>query len=193
MKNNGAVKKSDEQSKSSEGDAFSANLTEIRRRAREHTHGSSVRAGYDGNRRQIVKILNEALATELVCALRYKRHHYMGKGIHSESVVKEFGEHAREELAHADRIAERIVQLNGEPNFDPEGLAGRSNAEYVACDTLTEMIKENLVAERIAVDIYREMIKYVGDSDPTTRCLLESILATEESHLEDMANFMTKY
>ena len=137
-----------------------------------------------------IRVLNEALATEIVCVLRYKRHHYMAKGIHAKAVAEEFLEHANEEQSHADQIAERIVQLNGEPNFNPEGLMMRSHSEYVEGQTLTEMIQEDLVAERIAIDSYSEMIHYFGDKDPTTRRLMEEILAKEEEHADDMKSLL---
>ncbi|HEY0726911.1 MAG TPA: ferritin-like domain-containing protein, partial [Pyrinomonadaceae bacterium] len=145
---------------------------------------------YTGDRETAVKLLNEALATEIVCVLRYKRHHYMASGIHAESVAAEFLEHANEEQGHADSIAQRIVQLKGEPNFNPDGLLSRSHAEYVEGDTLTDMIKEDLVAERIAIDSYREMITYFGNDDPTSRRLMEEILAVEEEHADDLVNLL---
>jgi len=138
----------------------------------------------------VVKLLNEALATEIICTLRYKRHHFMAKGIHAEAVAAEFQEHAAEEQAHADRIAERITQLGGAPDFSPEGLATRSHAEYVEGGSLEEMIREDLVAERIAIDSYREMIEYLGTKDITTRRLMEDILAKEEEHADDLATLL---
>ena len=138
----------------------------------------------------MLKLLNEALATEIVCVLRYKRHYFMAKGIHAEGVAAEFLEHANEEQGHADQIAQRIVQLGGEPDFSPDGLSSRSHAEYVEGDTLDDMIKEDLVAERIAIDSYREIISYLGDDDPTTRRLMEEILAMEEEHADDLANLV---
>jgi len=138
----------------------------------------------------VVKLLNEALATEIICVLRYKRHYFMAKGIHAESVAAEFQEHAAEEQEHADRIAERITQLGGAPDFSPEGLATRSHAEYVEGDSLTDMIKEDLVAERIAIDSYREMAEYFGTKDITTRRLMEEILAKEEEHADDLASLL---
>jgi bacterioferritin len=169
---------------------FLTDIKTLRERARQHIENGAVTPGYTGDRETAVKILNEALATEIVCVLRYKRHHYMASGIHAESVAAEFLEHANEEQGHADSIAQRIVQLKGEPNFNPEGLLVRSHAEYVEGTTLTEMIKEDLVAERIAIDSYREMITYFGNDDPTSRRLMEEILAVEEEHADDLVNLL---
>jgi len=172
--------------------SFLSDIKTLRQRARQHIEAGAVTDTYDANRDTVLKLLNEALATELVCVLRYKRHYYMAQGIHSESVKKEFGQHALEEQGHADQIAERIVQLGGEPNFSPEGLATRSHAEYVEGDSLTDMIKEDLVAERIAIDSYREMIMFIGDRDTTTKRMLEEILAKEEEHAEDLSSMLLK-
>ena len=162
----------------------------LRKRARQHIDEGSVTAGYSANRKDVIELLNASLATELVCVLRYRRHHYMAKGIHSQSVAQEFLDHSNEELGHADKIAERIVQLGGEPDFAPDGLTRRSHAEYVEGTTLASMIREDLVAERIAIDSYRDFIQYLGDQDPTTRRLLESILAVEEEHADDLADLL---
>jgi bacterioferritin len=162
----------------------------IRARAREHIERGPVTESYQADRTTVVNLLNEALATELVCVLRYKRHFYMARGIHGEQVKQEFLEHAQEEQQHADWLAERIVQLGGEPNFDPEGLTARSHSEYVEGVTLVDMIKENLVAERVAIDSYTEMIRYIAGGDPTSRRLLERILEMEEEHADDMANLL---
>jgi bacterioferritin len=172
---------------------FISDVEEIRRRAREHIERGPVTPGYKADVEMVVKLLNEALATELVCTLRYKRHHFMAKGINSEPVAAEFLEHANEEQAHADQIASRIVQLGGEPNFNPTGLTSRSHAEYVEGGSLIDMIREDLVAERIAIDSYGEMIRYMGENDPTTRRMLEGILAKEEEHADDMANLLEQY
>ena len=169
---------------------FMSDIQELRRRARQHIEGGAVTEGYRANRETVIKILNEALATEIVCVLRYKRHYFMAKGIHAESVAAEFQQHAAEEQQHADQIAARITQLGGAPDFSPQGLVSRSHAEYVEGETLEEMIKEDLVAERIAIDSYREMIVYFGDADPTSRRLLEEILAKEEEHADDLANLL---
>jgi bacterioferritin len=169
---------------------FLTDIKTLRERARQHIENGAVTEGYTGDRETAVKLLNEALATEIVCVLRYKRHHFMASGIHAESVAAEFLEHANEEQGHADSIAQRIVQLKGEPNFNPEGLLMRSHAEYVEGTTLTDMIKEDLVAERIAIDSYREMITYFGNDDPTSRRLMEEILAVEEEHADDLVNLL---
>lgn len=169
---------------------FVSDVAAIRKRARQHIEQGAVTEGYKGNREVVLRLLNEALATEIVCVLRYKRHHYMAKGVSSESVASEFQQHAAEEQGHADEIAARISQLGGEPDFSPQGLAQRSHSEYVAGETLLDMIKEDLVAERIAIESYGEMIRYIGDSDTTTRLMLEGILATEEEHAEDMASLL---
>ena len=179
----------------SKSGGFTIDLDAIRKRAREHMMDGAVTAGYRGDREAIVRALNEALATELVCILRYKRHHFMSSalgGIAGFAVTDEFAAHASEEQAHADLLAERIVQLGGEPNFDPQGLATRSHAQYVAGSTLAEMLREDLVAERIAIDIYGEMIRYVGDRDITTRRMLEGILAQEEEHADDVSDLLRR-
>jgi bacterioferritin len=162
----------------------------LRKRARQHVASGAVTSGYAANRDTVLRLLNEALATEIVCTLRYRRHYFMAKGLQSDAVKKEFLEHANEELEHADQLAERIVQLDGAPNFNPQGLAERSHAEYIEGATLTAMIHENLVAERVAIESYREMIAYIGQDDPTTKRLLESILAKEEEHAEDLASLV---
>lgn len=170
--------------------SFLADIQEIRRRARQHIQDGAVTNSYKGDREVVLRVLNEALATEIVCILRYKRHHYMAKGIHSQAVAEEFLEHAAEEQGHADQIAERITQLDGEPNFNPDGLLTRSHSEYVEGETLVEMIREDLVAERIAVESYSEIIRYLGDNDPTSRRMMEEILAKEEEHADDMKTLL---
>lgn len=162
----------------------------LRKQARQNIDDGAVTAGYSADRTEVLQLLNDALATEIVCMLRYRRHHFMARGIQSKSVADEFLIHSNEEQGHADQIAERIVQLGGEPDFAPDGLANRSHAEYVAGDSLTGMIKEDLVAERIAIDSYREAIQYIGDTDPTTRRLLEAILAVEEQHADELADLL---
>ncbi len=169
---------------------FLSDISEIRRRARQHIEEGAVTDTYKGDRKTVLRVLNEALATEIVCVLRYKRHHYMAKGIHSQAVAEEFLEHAAEEQEHADMIAERITQLDGEPNFNPEGLLTRSHSEYVEGESLVDMIKEDLVAERIAVESYTEIIRYLADNDPTSRRMMEEILAKEEEHAEDMKTLL---
>ena len=170
--------------------AFLTDIETLRKRAREHIERGAVTPGYKADRDTVIRILNEALATEIVCVLRYKRHYFMANGINAQSVAQEFLQHANEEQMHADEIAARIVQLGGEPNFSPEGLATRSHAEYVEGDSLIDMIKEDLVAERIAIDSYREMIEYLGNNDSTTRRMLEGILAMEEEHADDLASLL---
>ncbi|PYN80866.1 MAG: bacterioferritin [Candidatus Rokuibacteriota bacterium] len=163
---------------------------ELRRRARQHIERGAVTDGYRADRETVLRILNEALATEIVCVLRYKRHYYMAAGIHAGAVAEEFLEHATEEQSHADRIAERITQLGGGPDPDPADLANRSHSEYVEGEGLLEMIRENLVAERIVIESYSEMIRYLGEDDPTTRRMLEEILANEEDHADDLRTLL---
>jgi bacterioferritin len=170
--------------------SFTMDIQGIRNRARQQIQDGAVTAGYKGKPEVVLRLLNEALATELVCTMRYRRHYFMAKGIHSDSVKSEFLEHAQEEQQHADALAERIVQLGGEPNFSPAGILDRSHSEYVEGTTLEDMIKEDLIAERIAIDSYREMIEYIGGDDPTTRRMLEEITAKEEEHAEDLASLL---
>ena len=171
---------------------FLTDIKTLRERARQHIENGAVTSGYSADRETVIKLLNEALATEIVCVLRYRRHYFMASGINAESVAAEFLQHANEEQGHADSIAHRIVQLQGEPDFNPEGLLTRSHAEYVEGTTLVDMIKEDLVAERIAIDSYREMITYFGNQDPTSRRLMEEILAVEEEHADDLVNMLQK-
>jgi len=173
--------------------SFLTDVKTLRERARQHIAEGSVTQGYTADRDAVLKLLNDALATELVCVLRYRRHYFMARGIHSQSVAQEFLEHSNDEQAHADEIADRIVQLGGAPDFEPTGLATRSHAEYVEGDSLTSMIKEDLVAERIAIDSYREMVQYLGDKDPTSRRMLEGILAKEEEHADDRADLLDAF
>jgi bacterioferritin len=169
---------------------FLTDIAELRRRARRHIEEGAVTEGYRANRETVTKLLNEALATEIVCVLRYKRHYFMAQGIHADPIAAEFLQHANEEQGHADQIANRIVQLGGSPNLNPDGLLSRSHSEYVEGQTLLDMIKEDLVAERIAIDTYTEMIRYLGDEDITTRRMIEGILAVEEEHADDLASFL---
>jgi bacterioferritin len=171
-------------------DPFVMDVKKIREDARKHMSDGAVTQTYGADLKTVLKLLNDALATEIVCVLRYKRHHFMAKGINSEAVAAEFAEHAAEEQGHADSIAERIVQLGGEPDFAPDGLKTRSHSEYKEGSSLTDMIKENLIAERIAIDTYREIIRYLGEKDVTTRRLFEEILAVEEEHADDMADLL---
>ena len=169
---------------------FLSDIQTLRKRAREHIAQGAVTPGYHADRGVVLKLLNEALATEIICTLRYKRHYYMAQGIHAESVAAEFLQHATEEQQHADQIAERITQLGGEPDFSPDGLSTRSHAEYVEGGTLEEMIKEDLIAERIAIESYLEMIRFFGENDPTSRRLMEEILQQEEEHADDLARLL---
>lgn len=170
--------------------AVMTDITTLRAQARKHIEEGAVTAGYSADRTTILNLLNEALATEIVCVLRYRRHHFMARGIHAKSTADEFLVHSGEELGHADQIAERIVQLGGEPDFAPDGLTSRSHAEYVAGESLVGMIKEDLVAERIAIDSYRELIQYLGNEDPTTSHMLRAILAVEEKHADELADLL---
>ena len=169
---------------------FLSDIQAIRARARRHMEEGAVTDNYGADKGVVIRLLNEALATEIVCTLRYKRHYFMAKGLTSAGVAAEFLEHAKEEEGHADQFAERIVQLGGEPNFSPEGLATRSHAEYVEGNSLIDMIREDLVAERIAIESYRDMIRYLGTGDPTTRRLLEDVLAVEEEHADDLLSLI---
>ena len=173
----------------SRGD-FLSDVEELRRRARQHIGDGAVTAGYGADREKVVAILNEALATEIVCILRYKRHYFMATGIHANAVAQEFQEHAAEEQGHADRIAGRITQLGGEPNFNPEGLASRSHSQYVEGESLVDMIKEDLVAERVAIESYSEIVRFLGERDVTTRRMMEEILANEEEHADDLRDLL---
>jgi len=170
-----------------------AELTDVqtlRQRARQNVEDGPVTQDYKADREEIIRLLNGSLATELVCVLRYKRHYFMASGIKASVAADEFLEHAQQESEHADKLAERIVQLGGEPDFNPDNLSKNSHAQYVAGATLKEMVLEDLVAERIAVESYREIIHYIGDKDPTTRRIFEDILAQEEEHADDMADLL---
>ena len=171
-------------------DAHLTDVATLRSRARQNVENGAVTEGYDADRKEIIRLLNESLATELVCVLRYKRHYFMASGVKAHVAAEEFLEHATQEAEHADKLAERIVQLGGEPEFNPDLLSKNSHAQYVAGKDLKEMVYEDLVAERIAVDSYREIIQYIGDKDPTTRRLFEEILAQEEEHADDMADIL---
>jgi bacterioferritin len=167
-----------------------SDIQNIRERARRHIEQGAVTEGYKADREIVVKLLNEALATEIICVLRYKRHYFMATGINAQGVAAEFLEHANEEQDHIDMIAQRIVQLDGKPDFSPVELSHRSHTEYVEGSSLMEMMKEDLIAERIAIDSYREMIKFLGDDDPTTRRIMEEILAVEEEHADDLSTLL---
>ncbi len=172
---------------------FLADIKAIQQRARKHMELGAVTDGYCGDRNTIIDLLNQALATEIVCILRYKNHYFLASGIHSEPVAQEFLQHANEEQIHADRISRRIVQLQGRPNWSPDGIMTRAHAEYIEGQDLAQMIKENLIAERIAIDTYREMITYIGQDDPTTRRILEDILAQEKEHADDLASLLSEF
>jgi len=171
---------------------FLTDVKTLRARARKHIEQGAVTEGYGADRKTVIKLLNEALATEIICVLRYKRHYFMAQGLSAQNAAAEFLQHATEEQQHADQIAGRIVQLGGEPDFSPDGLATRSHAEYVEGGSLVEMIQEDLVAERIAIDSYREMVAYLGNGDSTTRRMLEDILAMEEEHADDLASLLAE-
>jgi bacterioferritin len=162
----------------------------LRSQARKHIEHGAVTAGYTADRFEVLRLLNQALATEIVCVLRYRRHHFMARGIHAKGVAEEFLVHSNEEQLHADQLAARIVQLGGEPDFSPDSLSARSHAEYVAGSSLADMIREDLVAERIAIDSYRELIQYLDEQDPTTSQLLKGILAVEEQHADELADLL---
>lgn len=171
---------------------FKADIEEIRRRALDKMEEGAVTASYRADREKVIEVLNEVLATETVCTLRYRNHYFMAKGVHAPGVEDEFLQHANEEQQHADMVAKRITELGGTPNLDPEGLASRSHAQYGTGETLDEMIREDLVAERIAIATYSEIIRWLGNDDPTTRRMMESLLATEEEHADDMAKLLSR-
>lgn len=171
---------------------FKADIEEIRRRAMEKMDQGAVTTSYKADRLRVIEVLNEVLATETVCTLRYRSHYFMAKGVHSPGVEAEFLEHANEEQQHADWVAKRITELGGTPNLNPEGLSARSHAQYGTGETLNDMIKEDLIAERIAIATYSEIVRWLGDDDPTSRRLIEQILAVEEEHADDMAKLLTR-
>lgn len=172
---------------------FQADIEAIRKRAREKMDDGAVTGAYKADRNKVIEVLNEALATELVCTMRYRNHYYMASGIHAEAVAAEFLEHANNEQEHADWISERITQLGGRPNWNPEGLTTRAHAEYKECDSLEEMIRENLVAERIAIETYAEIARWLGSDDATSRRLMERILEVEEEHADDMKSLLEQH
>jgi bacterioferritin len=171
---------------------FKADIEEIRRRAMEKMEDGAVTASYQADKNRVVEVLNEVLATETVCTLRYRSHYFMAKGVHAPGVEDEFLEHAKEEQAHADRVAKRITELGGTPNLDPKGLAERSHAQYGSAESLLDMVKENLIAERIAIATYSEIVRWLGNDDPTTRRMMEELLAKEEEHADDMASLLAR-
>ena len=169
---------------------FKTDLEAIRQRARDHMLDGAVTGAYLADRSQVIAVLQEVLATEIVCTLRYKNHYFMAAGIHASPVAEEFLEHANQEQAHADAVAKRITELGGNPNMDPTGLATRSHAEYRETRTLEEMIGEDLVAERVAIETYSEIVRWLGSDDPTTRRMMEGLLAVEEEHADDLSNLL---
>ena len=169
---------------------FLTDIKTLRERARQKIEEGPITSAYGADRERVIEVLNEALATELVCVLRYKRHYFTSRGIHSQAVAAEFLQHATEEQGHADEIALRITQLQGSPNFDPEGLATRSHSEYDDSETIREMLTEDLVAERVAIESYSEIIRWLGNNDVTTRRMLEGVLAVEEEHADDLLSFL---
>ncbi|MGI9595834.1 MAG: ferritin-like domain-containing protein [Acidimicrobiales bacterium] len=169
---------------------FLTDVETLRERARANIDQGPITSAYGADRERVIEVLNEALATELVCILRYKRHYYTATGLNAAPVAAEFLQHANEEQVHADQIALRITQLQGEPNFNPEGLATRAHAEYDDSTDLLEMVREDLVAERIAIQSYSEVIGWLGSADPTTRRMLEDILAMEEEHADDLLSIL---
>jgi bacterioferritin len=173
-------------------DTFKADIQEIRRRAMEKMGDGAVTAFYKADRTKVIEVLNEVLATETVCTLRYRNHYFMATGIDASNVEAEFLEHANDEQQHADRVAKRITELGGVPNLNPEGLATRSHAQYGTAETLQEMIQEDLISERIAIATYSEIIRWLGNDDPTTRRMMEDLLAREEEHADDMAKLLTR-
>lgn len=174
-------------------DTFRIDVENIKRRAREHMQEGAVTDSYGADREAVIQVLNEVLATEIVCNLRYRNNYHVAQGIHSDAIVAEFREHALQEQDHAERVAERIVQLGGKPDMDPATLKERSHADYRTSDSLFEMLTENLVAERIAIATYSEVVRWLGDRDVTTRRLIEDILAQEEEHADDLANLMARH
>jgi bacterioferritin len=171
-------------------DPTQMDVSELRKRARHHILHGAVTDTYEGDLKRSIQLLQEALATEIVCMLRYRSHYYLADGIQAPSVAPEFLEHADEELDHAHRLSERIKQLGGEPNWSPHGITERSHAEFTGGDTLVALIREDLIAERIAIDSYRAMVQYFGNSDPTSRRLLERILAKEEEHAQELQDLL---
>ena len=169
---------------------FVVDMAAIQQRARAQLDQGPITEAYGADRKRVIEVLNEALATELVCVLRYRSHYYRATGLAAKSVATEFLEHATEEQDHAERIAARIVQLQGEPDFDPVGLAERSHSQYAGGESLEDMLKEDLVAERIAIEVYAAIARWLGDGDPTTRVMIESILAVEEEHADDLLSLL---
>ena len=171
---------------------FLTDIQTLRQRARQQIDQGPITDAYGADRERVIQVLNEALATELVCILRYKRHYFTAQGMQAAAAAAEFLQHANDEQGHADQLAARITQLQGEPDFNPDTLTARSHAEYVPGSTLVDMVKEDLVAERIAIESYSEIIRWLGHDDPTTRRLMEDILAVEEEHADDMLTLLNE-
>jgi bacterioferritin len=171
---------------------FLSDIETIRARARDHIEQGPITESYGADRKRVIDVLNQVLATELVCVLRYKRHYYTATGINSGPVADEFLEHANEEQQHADMVAHRIVQLGGDPDFSPEGLATRAHSEYDASSDLLQMVREDLVAERVAIASYQEIVRWLGDGDPTSRRVIEEILEKEEEHADDLLTILER-
>lgn len=169
---------------------FVRDIEEIRQRAARKMEDGAVTESYKGDVNKTIQVLNEALATEIVCVLRYMHHYFMATGVHAKSVADEFKEHADDEREHADSLAERIQQLGGKPDFNPKGLLERSISQYVEGETLADMIREDLIAERVVIEVYQEMVRYFADNDPTTRVLIENLLSKEEEHASDLADLL---
>ena len=169
---------------------FLTDVQTLRRRAREHIDKGPITDAYGADRERVIQVLNEVVATEIVCYLRYKRHYFTAKGLNASNAEAEFLQHATDELGHADMAAGRITQLQGEPDFNPDILSKRSHAEYNDAHELKEMVKEDLIAERVAIASYQEIVRWLGNDDPTTRNMIEQILAVEEEHAEDMLNLL---
>jgi len=172
---------------------FLTDIKQLRENARKKMEQGPITENYSADPKEIIELLNIALATETVCTLRYKNHYYVAKQLGAKDAADEFLEHAGEEQAHADQLADRITQLGGIPNLDPIFISKNSHAEYVACNNIKDMLNENLIAERIAIDSYRQMINYIGNNDPTTRRVLEEVLAVEEEHADDLLELKAEY
>jgi bacterioferritin len=171
---------------------FTADIERIREQARNEIEKGPITDAYGADVHRVIQVLNDVLATELVCVLRYKRHYFTASGINSTAVAAEFLEHAAEEQVHADMVAQRIVQLRGEPDFDPATLAQRSHSDYTEGETLVEMLRDDLIAERIAIASYQEIVRWLGNDDPTSRRMMEELLATEEEHADDLLNLLER-
>ena len=173
-------------------EALRLDIESIRARAKKEMESGALTDGYKANRDQVVAVLNEVLATEIVCTLRYKSHYHLAQGIKARTAAAEFLEHAQQESEHVDMVAERIAQLGGEPNFDPEGLLTRGHGDFGTAQDLKGMLEEDLIAERVAIESYSEIVRWLGEDDPTSRRMMETILATEEEHADDIADLLSE-